>query len=117
MSNLIKSLENCKKKVKTVDVETTELGTVTLKALFTRHRLEFHKESKVSRDPLLLMIAMSICEDGNRLIDTLDIEEVMDMLDPLGSTAEGLEDIYNLYQAASELSKTSVSHVEEAAKN
>ncbi|MFC4699390.1 hypothetical protein ACFO4O_04355 [Glaciecola siphonariae] len=114
---LISQLDSIRKKVKTVEVETNKLGKVTLMALFTRHRLEFHKLSENHRDPILLMVAMSVCENGRRLVDSLDIDEVMDMLDPLGSTAEGLEDIHSLYESANDLSKVTVDDVEEAAKN
>lgn len=116
MTDVLKALQAYTKKVKTVEVETNELGKVTLKALYTSHRLKFHTMKGV--DPLLLMIAMSLCDPkGNRYIDSLDIEEVIAMIDPLGSTESGLEDIHNLYQEASKVSALSNDDVEDAAKN
>lgn len=116
MTDVLKALQAYKQKVKTVDVETNHLGKVRLMALFTSHRLKFHTMKGI--DPLLLMIAMSLCDaKGRRYIDTLDIEEVVAMIDPLGSSESGLEDIHNLYEAASKVSALSNDDVEEAAKN
>lgn len=115
--SVLSQLQDLRKKAKTVKVKTESLGTVTLMALFTSHRLEFHREASSHRDPLLLMIAMSICENGLRMVDSLDVDEVIALIDPLGSTEQGLEDIHSLYNAASDLSKVGVDDVEEAAKN
>ncbi|MFW8589817.1 hypothetical protein ACOI22_03345 [Glaciecola sp. 2405UD65-10] len=117
--DLVKRLLKHKEKTLSETVNTKTLGKVQLLPLYMSHRSEFHKKDLVEgeRNFLLLMIALSAAEDGQRLVDSLSIDEVISMFDVLGQSKDGLEDLYTLYKAANNLSKVTVDDVEEAKKN
>lgn len=117
--DFLKRLQSASEKIKPTVIQTETLGEVELLPLFVSHRSEFHRSNKDegTREFVLLMIAMSLASKGKRLVDSLDIDEVISMLDPLGSTKQGLDDIYLLYTEANKLSKITNTDVEEAEKN
>ena len=115
--SLSNKLEAIRSAAKTVEVDTKKLGKVTLIELFTSHRLLFYRDEYKNKDASLLTIALSLCENKRRLCDSIGVNEVMEMIDPLGSSNEGLEDIRVLYDAARKLSLVSDADVEDAGKN
>lgn len=117
--DFLKRLQSVSDKIKPTIVKTQTIGDVELLPLFVSHRSEFHRSNKKEgeREFILLMIAMSMAEKGKRLVDSLNTDEVIGLLDPMGSTKEGLEDIYLLYTESNKLSKVSVADVEDAEKN
>jgi hypothetical protein len=117
--DFLKRLQSVSDQIKPTTVETKTIGSVELLPLFVSHRSEFHRSNKVEgeREFVLLMIAMSLSEKGKRLVDSLNIDEVISMLNPLGSTKDGLDDIYLLYTEANKLSKITNEDVAEAGKN
>lgn len=117
--NLLSRLQSVRDKLKTKKIKTKTLGEVELMPLFVsqRNKLNSSEVREGSQDFILLFIAMSLAENGVRIIDSIDLEEVIATLDPVGSTKEGLEDIYDLYTEANKLSKVTVADVEEAEKN
>lgn len=98
----------------TVEVEAGELGTVTLMALSMRHRLYFHnKEHPASQCSYgIALIALCLSENGRRLADQLDFDDVVSLLD-------GINDVEftALYNAASDLNKTTAADEAQAEKN
>ena len=117
--DFLKRLQSVSDNIKPTIIKTKTIGEVELLPLFVSHRSEFHRSNKKEgeREFVLLMIAMSMCEKGQRLVDTLDIDEIISYLDPLGSSKDGLEDIYLLYTESNKLSKVTNSDVEDAEKN
>jgi|GEM_PF-4387675 len=117
--DFLKRLQSIADEVKPVTIETQTIGSVELLPLYVSHRSEFHRGNKKegSREFVLLMIALSVAENGIRLVDSMDIDEVISMLDPVGKNQAGIEDITLLYDEANKLSKLTVADVEEAEKN
>ena len=113
--DMLKQLQALRDKIKPVEVETKSIGTVQLLPLFMSHRMKFHTNKDI--DMVLLTISLSIAKNGARLVDSMDEIEVMGMLDPLGCTEAGMEDILTLYNKAKEISMLGESEVEDASKN
>lgn len=115
----LNKLQKLNEGVKPTKVMTKKLGEVELLPMFVSHRNMFHKVDlkEGDRDFSLMMIALSLADKGKRIVDHIDLDEVIQMLDPLGKDKEGLEDIVLLFTEANKLSKVTVSEVEEAEKN
>lgn len=116
MSKLLNRLQALRNQVQPVTVATTELGDVQLMPLFASQRMvlmrEAAKKGDAQRDVTLLLIALSMSEDGLRLADQFNLDELIAMLDPLPDATLDL-----LWDEANKLSKVTSKDVEDASKN
>ncbi len=116
--SVLKKLQSIRDGVKTVSVDTETMGKVELMTPFASHRFELLKHSKAGNKNFgLVLIAMCLVENGGRLVDSMDLDEVIQMIDVLGSDEKGQKDIETLFTAANKLSKVLSADIEEAEKN
>lgn len=117
--DLLKKLQNIRDGIKPTVVTTKTIGEVEILPMFMTERLEFMRNASATnqKDFVMLLIAMSLSDKGQRLSDSMDIDEIIAMLDPLGCTDDGISDINTLYEQANSLSKITQKDVEDAQKN
>lgn len=107
------------KNSKKATVETKTIGKVDLLPMKLTSRLHIQSAAAVegSFEHVLLVIAYSWAEKGVRLSDSMDVNELVSILDDLGMNEQGMEDLNLLFSESNKLSKSSTSDVEEAVKN
>lgn len=117
--SLIDKLQSFRKSIEPVEIQTKTLGKVQLLPLFMEERLEFIHQANTadSKNYSLLLVAMCLADKGHRLKDSLGIEEVLGMINPLGATSDGMEDLNDLFAKANEISAVTQADVEDAQKN
>ena len=113
--SLLKSLQVLRDGVKPVSVRVDSLNKdVELLPLFVSQRLQLITNSSAEKERAyaLLLVALSLYENGKRLSDDMNIDELIGYIDPLPEV-----DMLKLFDAATELSKVSIVDVEDAQKN
>jgi hypothetical protein len=110
--SLLSDLQKLRDGATTKSVFVQSLGRdIELLPLFMSQRFALLDASD-SKSFSLRLVALCIAEDGQRLSDSVDVEEILSYIEPLHET-----DFNDLFAAANELSKVTVSDVEEAEKN
>jgi hypothetical protein len=112
---LLQSLQALRDAVKPVSVPVKSLGkNIELLPLFVSQRIQLitNSKSENERAYALLLVALSLYENGKRLSDDMNIDELIGYIDPLPE-----DDMLKLFDAATELSKVTITDVEDAQKN
>ncbi|WP_438863765.1 hypothetical protein [Neptunicella sp.] len=113
--SLIKKLQTLANTTATTTVRIESIGDdIELKALHLSQRLElYNKDSPLNNCSFaMVVVALSVCEKGQRLVDKLDAQEVIAFLEPIP-----IDEFTELYTAAAKLSGISKAEQEEAEKN